>query len=459
MAARWSVVVVALRSVTDRDHRDPVHGNHGDETLREMVRGIAVHDSAHRRQIARIRDASARRPDTQGRPFKDDCTGGMDRRHRERDQMIAVRTAAVAALLAATTVLAAQAPGAPTPRPPVPSRDAITARLAELRKIHTPEGIEELIEVPVGGTTQWVSIRGKNRANPVILFIHGGPGTPMMPMTWAYQTPWEDFFTVVQWDQRGVGKNARTAERAALSPTLSFDRLVADGEEMVAWLRQRLGKDRIVVMGYSYGTAIGMALAQRRPEWLHAYVGVGQVSGSGEGYLYSKLLLLAKASGNATAVRELDSIAPYPRPGVPVTSVLLTRKWARAFNGGWYGKPTFDLLFALPEWAPEYTQADLDAQLAATQWTTRTLGGGGKQPAEISALRVPIIVIQGRNDLHTPHDPALDYFNHITAPHKRFITLERSAHAPMFEEPGLFLLALVNEVLPLTEGRAAYPSR
>jgi hypothetical protein len=80
-------------------------------------------------------------------------------------------------------------------------RESITARLAELRKIHRPEGIEALEEVAIGGARQWVSMRGKNRANPVLLFIHGGPGTPMLPMTWAYQSPWEDFFTVVQWDQ------------------------------------------------------------------------------------------------------------------------------------------------------------------------------------------------------------------------------------------------------------------
>src|SRR5262245_1688586 len=82
---------------------------------------------------------------------------------------------------------------------PVPSRDYITARIAELRKISTPEGIEALEEVTIGGSRQWTSIRGLNRANPVLLMIHGGPGSPTMPISWAFQTPWEDFFTVVQW--------------------------------------------------------------------------------------------------------------------------------------------------------------------------------------------------------------------------------------------------------------------
>lgn len=113
--------------------------------------------------------------------------------------------------LGGTPAAARQGPQPANGRP-VPNRDYITERIAELRRIHTPEGIESLEQVPIGDTTQWVSIRGLHRDNPVILFIHGGPGTPMLPMTWAYQAPWEDFFTVVQWDQRGVGKNAATTD-------------------------------------------------------------------------------------------------------------------------------------------------------------------------------------------------------------------------------------------------------
>lgn len=350
----------------------------------------------------------------------------------------------------------------------VPSRDYITARLAELRKIHTPEGIEALEEVSIGGARQWVSIRGLNRANPVLLFIHGGPGTPMMPMTWAYQAPWEDFFTVVQWDQRGVGKNASSADREALKPSLNNERIIADAEEMVAWVRKRLGKDKIVVMGYSYGTSIAMALAQRRPEWLHAYVGVGQGgSGGGEEYIYKRLLELATKTGNEEALRELKAIAPYPGPSRTMADTLLVRKWARRFNGGWYGKPTFELLFSLPDWAPEYTQADVDAQEKATQWFSRTVMGNSRAQAaaapreggnasDRNTFKVPVIVIMGRNDLHTPYEPAKALFETIEAPHKRFVTLERSAHVPMMEEPGLFLLTLIQEVLPLTEGRAAF---
>lgn len=117
------------------------------------------------------------------------------------------------------------------------TRDTIVVRIADLRRITTPNGIEALEEVEIDGTRQWVSIRARDRANPVLLMIHGGPGNATMPVSWAYQTPWEDFFTVVQWDQRGVGKNALSADHAALAPTLTVERSVADAEAVVAHLR------------------------------------------------------------------------------------------------------------------------------------------------------------------------------------------------------------------------------
>jgi len=234
----------------------------------------------------------------------------------------------------------------------VPNRDYIVQKLADLRRISTPEGIEALEQVDIGGTKQWISIRGLNRANPVLLMIHGGPGSPTMATSWAFQTPWEDYFTVVQWDQRGVGKNHATADIKALANTMTVERMVQDGEEMVGYLRKRLQKDKIVVLGFSWGSHIGAMVAQRRPEWLYAYVGVGQSSNDdAESYIYARTMDLAKNAGNAEAVKELQAISPYPslKDDGPefIRKALTLRKWARVFNGGWYGRSDFDLYFSL----------------------------------------------------------------------------------------------------------------
>lgn len=131
------------------------------------------------------------------------------------------------------------------------SRDSIAARLRDLEGIHTPEGIEEVEQLDVNGSKQWISIRGLNRANPVLLVLHGGPGSALMGMMWAYQKPWEDFFTVVNWDQRGVGKSFSAADSGRLGATLSPEQLAQDAVVVARHIREKLGPRKMAVMGLS----------------------------------------------------------------------------------------------------------------------------------------------------------------------------------------------------------------
>ena len=130
-------------------------------------------------------------------------------------------------------------------------------------------------------------------------------------------------------------------------------------------------------------------------------------------------------------------------------------KWAHLYDGGWYGKKSFDLYYVLPDWGPEYTEAEAAEVLPAMSWAGRHLiDGGGDDDRMVEAFDVPVVILQGRYDLHTPYSGARSYFDRITAPRKRFVTFERSSHMIMFEEPGRFLMALVQEVLPLAGGAA-----
>lgn len=357
------------------------------------------------------------------------------------------------ALLGAT--LAPAAVRAQSPEP-VPDRTYITNRLAEIGKVRTPEGVETLEQVTLGGVKQWISVRGQNRANPVLLMIHGGPATPMMPNRWLWQRPWEDFFTVVQWDQRGIGKNAATSDSATIFPTLSMDRIVKDAEELSELLRTRFGQRKIVLLGYSWGSMVGLELAHRRPDLFHAYVGLGQaISTADEHYNYAGVRERAMKAGNQTALRELDSIAPYPAPdGSMIPSkAFLVRKWSSVFNGGWYGVPDLGLFYRIGDWGPEYTAEDIAAHGRNVRW-----GGGGLFPDMMRTnfrklnypIEVPVVILQGRWDLYTPYQAAVDWFGTLRAPKKKMVTFERSGHFLMFEEPGKLLMTLVNEVLPLT---------
>lgn len=260
-----------------------------------------------------------------------------------------------------------------------------------------------------------------------------------------------------------MGKNAVFHDSATVFPTLSLDRIVNDGIELAELLRRRFGQPRIVVMGHSWGSMVGLTLAHRRPDLLHAYVGVGQVvATAAEHDIWVGARARSERAGNHEALRELDSIAPYPAVDgtFDLAKAMLVRKWGTLYNGLWYGVPTNDLMFAIGDWGPEYSVADIAANNRNGSWA------GGRLLTELRAfdfrrtvtsLQVPVVIMQGRWDLLTAYAPAADYFARLQAPRKTLVTFERSGHLPMIEEPGRFLVALVNDVLPLTGPPVAFP--
>src|SRR5467141_3603659 len=246
------------------------------------------------------------------------------------------QTTLAARLLTFLAVFAA-APAQADERAKPASRAEAIAIIADARKIMTPNGVERLEKVRIGGIDQWVSIRGTDRRNPVLLHIHGGPGYISIPMSWWFSRGWEEYFTVVQWDQRAAGKTHLLTHPATIAPTLTRERMIADTEEMAAWVRRELGKDKIFVLGHSWGSFLGLQLAEHHPEWLYAYIGVGQLIDGPEserrGWRFA--MDAARHAGNADAIRELEAIAPYANPGqiVPIKDLYIQRKWVGFYGG------------------------------------------------------------------------------------------------------------------------------
>jgi len=136
----------------------------------------------------------------------------------------------------------------------------------------TTTPIQEAKYVTLGGIEQWITIRGADRANPVLLLIHGGPGDAQSALRSTYAV-YEKDFTIVQWDQRGAG---RTYLKNPNSPPVP-ERVELDGIELAQYLCAYLTKKKILLLGHSWGSHLGVEMVQRRPELFAAYVGTGQV--------------------------------------------------------------------------------------------------------------------------------------------------------------------------------------
>ena len=172
--------------------------------------------------------------------------------------------------------------------------------------------IDQSSFVSIGGLDQWISIQGEDRRNPVLLVVHGGPGEAQWPMAEKYK-PWQKSFTVVQWDQRGAGHTY--GRYGAQTPDVTLDRIAKDGVEVAQYLCRELGKQKIIVLGHSWGTIVAIRMVQLNPGLFAAYVGTGQVASWAATVNGQFNLLLAKArqDGDQATVKQLEAIG-HPDP-------------------------------------------------------------------------------------------------------------------------------------------------
>src|SRR5262245_22751765 len=321
-----------------------------------------------------------------------------------------------------------------------------------LMRISSPNGVDDALFVELGGAPQWVTIRGQDRGNPVILLLHGGPGSAIAGLAPAF-VPWEREFTVVQWDQPGAGRTFRAAGRT-IAPDLTIESMVADGIELAEWLRRRLGTDKIVLLGWSWGTILGVQMAKARPDLFVAYVGTGQVVAmeEGEAIAYANVLAKARARGDADAIAELEALGPPPYAGLE--EIATQRKWATLYEAGM----PLEAAFILPQlFAPRTQLADIyDLARATAAAGTHFVGPDMKGPMTQVDLRrlgtdfaLPVFVIQGTADDFTPAELSRAWLDSLSAPQKEFIPIANAGHFALTSHGEEFLQALREHVRPL----------
>jgi pimeloyl-ACP methyl ester carboxylesterase len=334
--------------------------------------------------------------------------------------------------------------------------DTGRAIVRDLQALVQPGAVDDQLTLPIGGVPQWVHVRGRSKDNPLLLFVHGGPASPMSPTAWEFQRPLEEYFTVVQWDQRGAGKSYALSDPDKVRPTLKLQRYVDDAIELSQALLKRYGKKKLILVGHSWGSIVGLRTVQQRPDLFYAYVGTGQVINGRENerISFEYGLAQARAAGNEKAVREMEAIAPYPgdRP-LTRARIIVARKWPQYYGGLSAFRQDSMYYFDGGRLSPDYTNAELANIDKGSLLTLDRLLDDivNARLDDIQRLDVPVFMLLGRHDYTTPTAPVLQWLDQLQAPAKQVVFFEQSAHMVPWEEPGKFLVTLLQQVRPLAQ--------
>jgi len=318
-------------------------------------------------------------------------------------------------------------------------------QVSEAMVIDTPNGIDERRYVRIGGVEQWITIRGRNRDNPAILILHGGPGVAYSALPRLF-LPWEHDFTVVQWDQRGAGKSY-SANKAP--PDIAL--MVRDAVEVSEYARHRLRRNKITLLGHSWGSVLGVLVVKTRPDLFDAWVGTGQIVNwrTNEVAAYTQVLAKARARGDRESVDALEKSGPPPYRQMRQMGV--ERRVAMKYEPAVGLMPVLGGLVTAPDYSlmeiGNYIKGVFDGDDFFGQTMDRPLAR-----MDLSALgtdfAVPFYIVQGADDDMAPASLARAYFDRITAPRKAFLLLQGAGHGALMTRPDAFLKFIAANLQP-----------
>ncbi|MFJ3309333.1 alpha/beta fold hydrolase [Streptomyces sp. NPDC086549] len=327
-------------------------------------------------------------------------------------------------------------------------RSLVRGRDARLLRVDGDRGVDEQYFTRIGGIEQWLSVRGDDVSNPVLVEVHGGPGSVTSIFT-ARTRAWEEHFTLVRWDMRGAGKTLRRGG-AQGQGELTYQRLYQDALEVVDHVRARLGVERVVLVGHSLGTGFGVRLIRDHPERFSAYVGIDQniYDGGRDGSAYKELLERLRAAGRDKQVAEVEAMGPDQRVWTAEQHALYHR-YVMAGNPESFAALKSAVLPSL--WfSPLHSLPDLSAFFQGMKLSARIFPDTATFDdwADGTRFEVPFFVFQGAHDLVTPPGRARRFFDDVEAPVKHFELVEDAAHFAAYTHPDRFLALLLDRVRP-----------
>lgn len=321
-------------------------------------------------------------------------------------------------------------------------------------KINSENGISEDIYVEIGGQRQFMQIRGNDKDNPVVLWLHGGPGFPLTYMNYYYQSNLEKDYTLVCLEQRGCG---RTYYENGETANVSMDILLSDIDEVVRYLKERFNKDKVIIMAQSWGTVIGMKYLETHPENLSAYIGIGQVTRFANGKVYSakKAAELAKSQGQEKDAQRLIALSDKFKEIKNIKDVNIKELEEMIITSSKYLKAdgemsSFKQMFTAIT-SPHMNWNDIKwflfasstENIISTQEELMDYMYFGFDIDDIELPKdVPVYFIQGECDYITPTDMVKLYYDNIDNVQKDMVIIENTGHTPFLDKPELFYEAV-----------------
>lgn len=310
--------------------------------------------------------------------------------------------------------------------------------------------MNEKIFVKINGLQQGMVLQSENIENPVLLFLHGGPGSPEIAFTQDYPTGLDKIFTVCWWEQRGSGISYN---RHIPKETMTIDQMINDTIAVTNYLQKRFGKKQIYVMGHSWGSVLGVLTVQKFPELFKAYIGTGQVvcQAESERLAYTYMLEQFFAAGNQKMVRRLQKF-PIDKGGeIGMKYLALRSEGMMKLGIGIMHQSTsmMDAVKIILRYKGYTVKEKMKFPLGGSfslklLWDTVMQSDYEKQ---VPKLDVPVYIFQGRYDYQVSYELAKKFVQGLDAPVKGFYTFENSAHSPSYEEPQKMCLILREDVL------------
>ncbi|MFV8342674.1 alpha/beta hydrolase [Flavobacterium sp. XS2P39] len=304
------------------------------------------------------------------------------------------------------------------------------------------KSIHEEKFVKIGGIEQWITINGQDISKPVILFLHGGPGSVMSPYDSTIYGAWEKDFILIQWDQRGAGRTfgknapAELNEDYWIENPLTVEQMAEDGIALSKYLIEHLGKQKIIIVGTSWGSVIATTMALKNPSLFYAYVGHSQIVNPSENLVatYQKTYKIAQDANDQESIDKLKLIGVPPYDNAKNAGQLfrVIKKYEKKNS-----LPSPDSWWKL---APQYdNETDSKYREEGDDYSFinyighKKLGIKGMISsvnflANGSDFKIPVYLIQGQEDILTPNEITKVYFDKIKAPKKEFFLVPGAAH-------------------------------